>query len=60
MFDGVFLNHMQSINLLCMISSYLYVRGIMHYTTKSMQNTFTSDNTHLNLETAWNKFFARK
>ena len=60
MFDGVFLNLMQPINLLCMISSYLYVRGIMYYAPKSMQNTFTSDNTHHNLETAWNKFFARK
>ena len=38
----------------------LCVRGIMFYATKSMQNTFTSDNTHHNLETAWNKFFARK
>ena len=38
----------------------LCVHGIMYYSTKSMQNTFTSDKTHHNLKTACNKFFARK
>ena len=57
MFDGAFLkSHAANKRTL----HDLYVRGIMHYATKSMQNTFTSDNTHPNLETAWNKFFARK
>lgn len=57
MFDGVFFK-LHAFNKLALHD--LYIRGIMYYATKSMQNTFTSDKTHHNLKTACNKFFARK